>query len=174
VGGAAERVGQRQVGHAVAELGTLAGQDGEAPAGGQPGDLADQAGLAHPGVATDQCDHRTARLGVVELGRLQGPLLGDAALAQAPWLNRESVVSQTIFAALYAGFIDRYADRTGADVSSVNWYATFAMYKLAALYEYSRRRFRSGVGDPYYADPDLVTSFLAAGERLAADDSTLT
>src|SRR6201997_4739492 len=73
-----------------------------------------------------------------------------------------------------AELLDRYADRTGADVSSVNWYATFAMYKLAALYEYSRRRFRSGVGDPYYADPDLVTSFLAAGERLAADDSTLT
>jgi aminoglycoside phosphotransferase (APT) family kinase protein len=67
--------------------------------------------------------------------------------------------------------IDRYADRTGADVSAVNWYATLAMYKLAALYEYSRRRFESGVGDPYYADPGLVSSFLAAGERLAAEDS---
>jgi len=63
--------------------------------------------------------------------------------------------------------LDRYADRTGADVSNVNWYATLAMYKLAALYEYSRRRFEDGVGDPYYADPELVTSFLAAGERLA-------
>jgi aminoglycoside phosphotransferase (APT) family kinase protein len=60
----------------------------------------------------------------------------------------------------------RYADRTGADVSNVNWYATLAMYKLAALYEYSRRRFEDGVGDPYYADPELVTSFLDAGERL--------
>ena len=64
--------------------------------------------------------------------------------------------------------IDRYAERTGADVSGVNWYATLAMYKLAALYEYSRRRFESGVGDPYYADPGLVSSFLAAGERLAS------
>jgi aminoglycoside phosphotransferase (APT) family kinase protein len=64
--------------------------------------------------------------------------------------------------------LDRYADLTGADVSGVNWYATLAMYKLAALYEYSRRRFESGVGDPYYADPGLVSSFLAAGERLAA------
>jgi aminoglycoside phosphotransferase (APT) family kinase protein len=62
----------------------------------------------------------------------------------------------------------RYAERTGADISKVNWYATLAMYKLAALYEYSRRRFESGVGDPYYADPGLVSSFLAAGERLAA------
>jgi aminoglycoside phosphotransferase (APT) family kinase protein len=67
-----------------------------------------------------------------------------------------------------------YTERTGADVSGVNWYATLAMYKLAALYEYSRRRYESGVGDPYYADPGLVSSFLAAGERLAASDSALT
>jgi aminoglycoside phosphotransferase (APT) family kinase protein len=73
-----------------------------------------------------------------------------------------------------AELIDRYAQRTGADVAGVNWYATLAMYKLAALYEYSRRRFESGVGDPYYADPGLVSSFLAAGERLAAEDSALT
>lgn len=70
--------------------------------------------------------------------------------------------------------IDRYADRTGADVSGVNWYATFAMYKLAALYEYNRKRFENGAGDPYYADPSLVRSFLNAGERLAAEGSTVT
>jgi aminoglycoside phosphotransferase (APT) family kinase protein len=69
--------------------------------------------------------------------------------------------------------LDRYAERTGADVSGVNWYATLAMYKLAALYEYSRRRFESGVGDPYYADPAMVSSFLAAGERLAAEGFAL-
>jgi aminoglycoside phosphotransferase (APT) family kinase protein len=69
-----------------------------------------------------------------------------------------------------AELLDRYADRTGADVSGVNWYAALAMYKLAALYEYSRRRFERGVGDPYYADPELVTSFLAAGERLTGDE----
>jgi aminoglycoside phosphotransferase (APT) family kinase protein len=73
-----------------------------------------------------------------------------------------------------AELIDRYAEHTGADVSGINWYATLAMYKLAALYEYSRRRFESGVGDPYYADPALVSSFLAAGERLAAEGSALT
>jgi aminoglycoside phosphotransferase (APT) family kinase protein len=67
--------------------------------------------------------------------------------------------------------IGRYADRTGTDVSEVNWYGTLAMYKLAVLYEYSRRQFNSGVGDPYYADPGLVSSFLAAGEWLAAEDS---
>src|ERR1700736_567762 len=47
-----------------------------------------------------------------------------------------------------AQLLDRYADRAGADVSGVNWYATLAMYKLAALYEYSRKRFEAGVGDP--------------------------
>ena len=72
-----------------------------------------------------------------------------------------------------AELIDRYADGTGADVSGVNWYAALAMYKLAALYEYSHRRFLNGVGDPYYADPTLVSSFLSAGERIAADDSAL-
>jgi aminoglycoside phosphotransferase (APT) family kinase protein len=72
-----------------------------------------------------------------------------------------------------AQLLDRYADRTGADVSNVNWFAALAMYKLAALYEYSRRRFEDGVGDPYYADPGLVTSFLAAGERLATENSAL-
>jgi hypothetical protein len=75
-------------------------------------------GDAGPAVVGDEIIGATieqARLVVVELGRLQGPLLGDAALAQAPWLNRESVVSQTIFAALYAGFIDRYADQITAE-----------------------------------------------------------
>lgn len=69
--------------------------------------------------------------------------------------------------------LDRYANRTGADVSKVNWYAALAMYKLAALYEYSRRRFEAGVGDPYYADAGLVDAFLDAGERLASEDSAL-
>jgi aminoglycoside phosphotransferase (APT) family kinase protein len=68
--------------------------------------------------------------------------------------------------------LDRYAARTGADVSEVNWYAALAMYKLASLYEYSRRRFEDGVGDPYYADPGQVAAFLAAGERLTANALT--
>ena len=66
LGGAAQRIGQRQVRHAVAELGALAGQQGEAASGGEPRDLADQAGLADPRVPADQRDHRAARLGVVE------------------------------------------------------------------------------------------------------------
>ncbi|MDT5222870.1 MAG: hypothetical protein QOG19_277 [Mycobacterium sp.] len=44
--------------------------------------------------------------------------------------------------------MDRYADRTATDVSEVNWYATLVIYQLAALYQYSRKRFESGVGEP--------------------------
>ena len=58
------------------------------------------------GATTEQ-----ARLGVTELGRLHGPLLGDASLAEAPWLNREAPLNQAMIAPLYAGFIDRYGDQ---------------------------------------------------------------
>jgi hypothetical protein len=71
-------------------------------------------GDAGPAAVGDEIAGATtvqARLGVVELGRLQGPLLGDAALAAAPWLNRESPLSQAMITPLYAGFIDRYGDR---------------------------------------------------------------
>ena len=63
--------------------------------------------------------------------------------------------------------MERYPDRTVADMSGVNWYAALVVKKLAALYQYSRKRFESGVGGPYCADPGLVSSFLAAGARLA-------
>lgn len=71
-------------------------------------------GDAGPAVVGDELAGATteqARLGVVELGRLQGPLLGDASLAEAPWLNRESPLSQAMITPLYAGFIDRYGDQ---------------------------------------------------------------
>ncbi|SPM36440.1 phosphotransferase [Mycobacterium rhizamassiliense] len=52
-----------------------------------------------------------AMLAVTELGRLHGPLLGDTSLAQAPWLNRDSPLSQAMIAGLYAGFVDRYGEQ---------------------------------------------------------------
>jgi hypothetical protein len=58
------------------------------------------------GATTEQ-----ASLAVVELGRLHGPLLGDTSLAEAPWLNRESPLSQAMITPLYAGFIDRFGDQ---------------------------------------------------------------
>jgi aminoglycoside phosphotransferase (APT) family kinase protein len=58
---------------------------------------------------------------------------------------------------------DRYAVRTGAQLERLNWYTTFALWKLAVLYEYSRRQGQ----DPYYADPAHVQSFLTAARRAA-------
>ena len=66
LGGTPQRVRQRQVGHAVAELRALAGEHGEPAARGEPRGLRDQPGLAYPRVAADQCDDRAARLGVIE------------------------------------------------------------------------------------------------------------
>ncbi|MGX6448160.1 phosphotransferase family protein [Patulibacter sp. S7RM1-6] len=61
----------------------------------------------------------------------------------------------------------RYADATGRDTASLSWYAAFALWRLATLYEYSHRRYASGSGDPYYADRGLVHEFVAAGRRTA-------
>jgi hypothetical protein len=40
------------------------------------------------------------------------------------------------------------------------------LWKLAVLYEYSRRRVEHG-GDPYYKDPVLVQRFLADARQSA-------
>ena len=61
----------------------------------------------------------------------------------------------------------RYAAATGRDLTSLGWYETLAQYKLAALYEHSHRRAISGVGDQYYADPELVPRFLDSARRTA-------
>jgi len=61
----------------------------------------------------------------------------------------------------------RYAARTGRDLTGLSWYTTLALWKLAVLFEYSHRRAVTGQGDPYYADPALVRSFLDAAGRSA-------
>nr|WP_207550508.1 phosphotransferase family protein [Parafrankia irregularis] len=71
-----------------------------------------------------------------------------------------------------AALAARYAERTGRDLggpalSRLTWYTTLAQWKLAALYEYSRRRAVAGTGDPYYTDPALVRSFLDAAHCCA-------
>lgn len=71
-------------------------------------------GDAGPAVVGDEIQGATieqARLAVAELARLQGPSLGDTALAAAPWLNRETPVNQALITQLYSGFLDRYGDR---------------------------------------------------------------
>jgi Ecdysteroid kinase-like family len=52
-----------------------------------------------------------AVLALQELARLHAPALGDRAMAQAEWLNRESPMNQTLIGQLYAGFVERYGDQ---------------------------------------------------------------
>ena len=42
---------------------------------------------------------------------MHAPLLGDTAMANADWLNRESPMNQALIGQLYAGFVDRYGDQ---------------------------------------------------------------
>lgn len=74
-------------------------------------------GDAGPAIQGDEITGATqdeALLSIIELARLHGPVLGDPALAQADWLNREAPVNQALIATLWAGFADRYADRITA------------------------------------------------------------
>jgi hypothetical protein len=71
-------------------------------------------GDAGPAVVGDEIVGATieqARLALAELGRLHAPLLGDTAMAEAGWLNRESPMNQALMATLYAGFFERYGDQ---------------------------------------------------------------
>lgn len=65
----------------------------------------------------------------------------------------------------------RYAAHTGADLTNLRWYVAMALWKLAVLYEYGRRRAIRGVGDPYYKDQALVQAFLAEAHRVADLDA---
>jgi hypothetical protein len=71
-------------------------------------------GDAGPAVVGDEIRGATveqALLALSELGRVHAPLLGDTAMANADWLNRESPMNQALIGQLYAGFSDRYGDR---------------------------------------------------------------
>lgn len=57
-----------------------------------------------------------------------------------------------------ADLIARYVMGSGRDVSNLKWYQVFVDWKLAILYDYSRRR----GGDDYYQQAGLVERFLNA------------
>lgn len=70
-------------------------------------------GDAAPAVVGDEIRGATiaqASLAMTELGRIHAPLLGQTAMADVEWLNRESPMNQALIAQLYAGFVDRYDD----------------------------------------------------------------
>ncbi len=73
--------------------------------------LLGDAGPAEVGDEIEGTSLERARLAVSELGRLQGPTIGDQTLSGAAWLNREAPVGQALIAALYTGFIERYETR---------------------------------------------------------------
>lgn len=62
-----------------------------------------------------------------------------------------------------AELAERYALRTGRNLSNINWYIAMCEWKLAILFEYSRRRGE----DAYYADPNFARRFLASAHRAA-------
>jgi aminoglycoside phosphotransferase (APT) family kinase protein len=61
----------------------------------------------------------------------------------------------------------QYGDRTGRSLTNLPWYSALALWKLAVLYEYSRRRAVGGAGDDYYGDATQVPEFLDAAHRMA-------
>lgn len=107
-----------------------------------------------------------------ELATVGDPLADLAYLvASVPIIGEPATPTQQLSAALTEpgyptrdAMIDRYVERTGADLEGLRWHAVFALWRVAALYEYGRRRAARG-GDAYFEDPELVRSFLAAAER---------
>lgn len=106
-----------------------------------------------------------------ELATIGDPLFDlGYFLSSIPVANEPlTPVSRMGTAALESGFptrehlLNRYCDRTGADATRINWHIALAQFKLAALYEYGRRR-AAGAGDAYFADSGMVSSFLSCGE----------
>jgi hypothetical protein len=71
-------------------------------------------GDAGPAVVGDEIGGATvdqAMLALAELGRLHGRVLGNAAMARAEWLNRDSPMNQALIGQLYAGFAERYREQ---------------------------------------------------------------
>lgn len=65
-----------------------------------------------------------------------------------------------------AALAERYAAGTGADLERLDWYVVLALWKLAVLFEYQRRRAARQLGDPYYATPGLADGFLTAARTI--------
>ncbi len=74
--------------------------------------LLDDAAPARVGDEIRGATVEQALTAVAELGRLQAPVLGDQRLAESAWLNpKDAPVNQALITALYAAFVDRYADQ---------------------------------------------------------------
>jgi len=115
-----------------------------------------------------------------ELATIGDPLFDVGYfLASVPENDQTSTPTQRLGAAMLEDgypsrqeLADRYARKTGRDLSKLTWYTAMALWKLAVLYEYSRRRAVQGVGDQYYADSLQVQAFLTAAHRAAGLPAT--
>ncbi len=58
--------------------------------------------------------------------------------------------------------ITRYAQRSGRDVSTVRWYETFALFKIAVVIQQIFYRYKNGqTDDPRFATFDERVTYLA-------------
>ncbi|WP_246182836.1 ecdysteroid 22-kinase family protein [Mycolicibacterium grossiae] len=114
-----------------------------------------------------------ATTALTQLGLVHGPLLNDESLAGADWLNRESPVNQGLLAALYAGFVERYADQIAVEHREVcdRLVDTFDAYVAA---EDAADRPRGLMHGDYRLDNMLFGQAGAARELTVVDWQTVT
>lgn len=105
-----------------------------------------------------------------EMSTLGDPLtdLGLLVMYSMPLDMPDSPVSTTATAPGHpkpAELIERYAARSGRDVSKVSWYTAFAWFKLAVILEGIHYRYTLGqtVGDGFDRIGDLVPVFISHG-----------
>ncbi|MBD9728335.1 phosphotransferase family protein [Streptomyces caniscabiei] len=105
-----------------------------------------------------------------EMSTLGDPLtdLGLLVMYSVPLATPDSPVSTTATAVGHpdpAEIVERYAARSGRDVSAVSWYTAFAWFKLAVILEGIHYRYTLGqtVGRGFDRIGDLVPVFIEHG-----------
>ncbi|NND74735.1 MAG: phosphotransferase family protein [Ilumatobacter sp.] len=69
----------------------------------------------------------------------------------------------------YADLLDRYAARTGRDLSDIDYYRAFSAWRLAVISEGVYARFLHGAMGDQQADPAMLDAFKTGAVRLAED-----
>jgi len=106
-----------------------------------------------------------------ELATIGDPLLDVGYMAVCyPQRGEPLTPTQEMSAALMErGFpsrseiFDRYAARSGRDLSGLGWYAAMAAWKLAVLFDFSHQRGQ----DAFYADANKSVRFIEAANSFA-------
>ena len=69
----------------------------------------------------------------------------------------------------YAELVERYADRTGRDLSEIDYYIAFGSWRLAVISEGVYARYLHGAMGDQEIDQETLDSFKEGTERLAED-----